>query len=135
MPILENHLLTNGTIQRRRSRSLWTSEVMTILIHFHQSHYRDFKAYYCEHVQKHLRGEFPVLVSYQRFVEYIPSVLINYLPICAAVALASVLASLSSIRHPSKCVTAGGSSSTRSLQVSPSEVIVLPAGSLASNCI
>lgn len=80
MPILENHLLANGTIQRRRSRSLWTSEVMTILIHFHQSHYRDFKAYYCEHVQKHLRGEFPGLVSYPRFVEYIPLVLI---PLCA----------------------------------------------------
>lgn len=23
------------------------SEIMTIIIHFHQSHYRDFKAYYC----------------------------------------------------------------------------------------
>lgn len=80
MPVFENHLLANGSIQRRRSRSLCASEVMTILIHFHQSHYRDFKAYYCERVQTHLRGEFPRLVSYQRFVEFIPSVLI---PLCA----------------------------------------------------
>ncbi|MFN8441379.1 MAG: IS982 family transposase [Caldilineaceae bacterium] len=51
------------------------SEVMTILIHFHQSHYRDFKAYYIEHVCQHLRSEFPGLVSYNRFVELIPVVL------------------------------------------------------------
>jgi transposase len=80
MPVLEKHLLANGTIRRRRARSLCVSEIMTILIHFHQSHYRDFKAYYCEHVHKHLRNEFPGLVSYQRFVEYVPSVL---MPLCA----------------------------------------------------
>jgi transposase len=56
------------------------SEVMTILIHFHQSHYRNFKAYYCEHVLGHLRSEFPSLVSYTRFVDYIPSAL---LALCA----------------------------------------------------
>lgn len=52
---------------------------MTILIHFHQSHYRDFKAYYTDYVLERLRGEFPGLVSYTRFVEFIPSVLI---PLC-----------------------------------------------------
>ena len=48
---------------------------MTILIHFHQSHYRDFKAYYTQHVCEHMRSEFPTLVSYTRFVELIPSTL------------------------------------------------------------
>ena len=48
---------------------------MTILIHFHQSHYRNFKAYYTQHVCAHLRSEFPALVSYTRFVELIPSAL------------------------------------------------------------
>jgi hypothetical protein len=38
---------------------LWPSEIMTILIHFHQSHYRTFKAYYTEHVQVCLASEFP----------------------------------------------------------------------------
>ena len=47
---------------------------MTILIHFHQSHYRTFKAYYTEHVQKHLRAEFPRLVGYARFVQRMPRV-------------------------------------------------------------
>jgi len=40
------------------------SEVMTIMIHFHQSGYRTFKHYYLRHVQQHLRSEFPKLVSY-----------------------------------------------------------------------
>ena len=80
LPNLEHHLLSGGVIQRRRTRSLSVSEVMTILIHFHQSHYRDFKAYYCEHVLPHLGGEFPGLVSYTRFVDYIPSALF---PLCA----------------------------------------------------
>ena len=51
------------------------SEVMTVLIHFHQSHCRDFKAFYTQHVCKHMRSEFPALVSYTRFVELIPSAL------------------------------------------------------------
>ena len=44
---------------------------MTILIHFHQSNYRNFKAYYLEYVMTH-----PGLVSYNRFVELIPSVIV-----------------------------------------------------------
>jgi hypothetical protein len=79
LPVLEQHLLTSGVIKRRRERSLSISEVMTIVIHFHQSHYRNFKAFYCEHVLLHLRSEFPNLVSYSRFVEFMPSVL---LPLC-----------------------------------------------------
>lgn len=59
--------------QRLRAGQLCPSEIMTLLIHFHQSQYRTFKAYYTEHVQVHLRSEFPRLVSYQRFVALIPS--------------------------------------------------------------
>ena len=58
---------------------------MTILIHFHQPHYRNFNAYYCEYVQVHLREEFPGLVSYTRFVDFMPSAL---LPLCAYLRLA-----------------------------------------------
>ena len=54
--------------QPGRKPELSESEIMTIVIHFHQSGYRDFKTYYVEHVQKHLQGEFPRLVSYSRFV-------------------------------------------------------------------
>jgi hypothetical protein len=65
--------------QRERAGQLCPSEIMTILIHFHQSHYRTFKSYYVEHVQVHLTSEFPHLVSYQRFVALIPSVLVPLL--------------------------------------------------------
>jgi DDE family transposase len=65
--------------RRERKGHLCPSEIMTILIHFHQSHYRTFKAYYTEHVQVHLSREFPHLVSYQRFVSLIPSVLVPLL--------------------------------------------------------
>ncbi|RME01444.1 MAG: IS982 family transposase [Bacteroidetes bacterium] len=74
------HQLTTGQRRRRRSGQLCLSEVMTLLIWFHQSHYRNFKAFYVEHVCKHLRAAFPGLVSYSRFVELIPSTLI---PLCA----------------------------------------------------
>lgn len=79
-PLQEQHQIESGKPTRNRSRSLILSEVMTILINFHQSHYRNFKAYYLEYVLPHLRSEFPGLVSYTRFVDYIPSTII---PLCA----------------------------------------------------
>jgi hypothetical protein len=76
LPIWRTQLIASGKIKRQRPRSLTESEIMTILIAFHQSHYRDFKAYYGEKVLSQWRSEFPGLVSYTRFVEYIPSVLV-----------------------------------------------------------
>ena len=74
------HQLTTGHRRRRRAGRLCLSELMTLLIWFHQSHYRDFKAFYLYHVCRHLRDAFPRLVSYGRFVELMPSTLI---PLCA----------------------------------------------------
>jgi len=72
-PYWNHQLLQSGLRQRQRRRRLSLSEIMTILIHFHQSHYRNFKAFYRLHVRRSLKNDFPGLVSYQRFVEYIPS--------------------------------------------------------------
>ena len=71
----EQAKLLGVTRQRGPAPRMSMSEVITILIHFHQSHYRDFKAYYRQHVSEHMRSEFPALVSYTRFVELIPSAL------------------------------------------------------------
>lgn len=60
---------------RQRAGQLSDSEALTIMIHFHQSHYRTFKAYYQEHVQVYLSGEFPHLISYGRFVQRMPRLL------------------------------------------------------------
>jgi len=80
VPQWRREQLASGCRQRQRARGLSLSEVMTLLILFHQSHYRDFKAFYREHVLQHLRAEFPGLVSYTRYVEFIPETLI---PLCA----------------------------------------------------
>jgi Transposase DDE domain len=48
-------------------------------VYFHQLRFRDFKTYYTQYVHQHLRTAFPQLVSYNRFVELMPSVL---LPLC-----------------------------------------------------
>ena len=71
-------LLADGK-HRERPRSLCLSEIMTILVAFHQQHYRNFKAYYLKHVCEYWTQAFPGLVSYNRFVEWMPSVL---LPLC-----------------------------------------------------
>lgn len=55
---------------------LAVSEIMTIVIHFHQQGYRDFKSFYQKHVCKHLSDEFPELVSYSRFIELMPRVML-----------------------------------------------------------
>ena len=78
-PLWRQPQLESGTQRRQRARNLCESEIMTILILFHQSHYRTFKAFYIDHVYMHLHKEFPGLVSYGRFVEFIPTVL---LPLC-----------------------------------------------------
>lgn len=75
LPFWKRKLMQDGSKKRNRPGQLSISEIMTIIIHFHQSHYRDFKTYYKEHVCQHLRAEFPKLVSYERFVILMPAVL------------------------------------------------------------
>jgi hypothetical protein len=75
-PKWQSTLLAAGQRQRLRPTQMHPSEMMTIIILFHQSHYRTFKAYDTEHVQCHLRGEFPTRVRYQRFVELMPTLLV-----------------------------------------------------------
>ncbi|MBN1968619.1 MAG: IS982 family transposase [Candidatus Delongbacteria bacterium] len=54
---------------RKRDSSLSNSEVMSILILFHLSGFRELKNFYIKHVKKYYTKEFPGLVSYNRFVE------------------------------------------------------------------
>jgi hypothetical protein len=72
--------LGSGLQIRNRPRSLSLSEIMTILIAFHQSCYRNFKTYYQAKVQTEWAEAFPGLVSYQRFIEWVPGTLV---PMCA----------------------------------------------------
>lgn len=74
-PLWERELLAAGR-KRRRATRLHPSELMTIAILFQQSGYRTFKTFYTQYVQVHLRQEFPGLVSYNRFIELLPRVLV-----------------------------------------------------------
>jgi hypothetical protein len=69
-PIWNQHFLARNCRKRNRARSLSLSEVMTILILFHQSGYRNLKQFYLQFVCRFLSSEFPALVSYNRFVEF-----------------------------------------------------------------
>jgi len=62
-------LLESGVRQRIKASSLCLSEVMAILIFFHQSNHRNFKNYYIGLVCGYMHDAFPGLVSYNRFVE------------------------------------------------------------------
>jgi Transposase DDE domain len=75
-PFWERELLAAGQRRRNRATRLHPSEIMTIAILFQQSHYRTFKAFYTQYVQVHLRTEFPQLVSYNRFIELLPRIVI-----------------------------------------------------------
>ena len=80
LPAWHRQLLSSGERKRRRATGLCASELMTILVPFHQSQYRCFKAYYLNEVRRHLRAEFPGLPSSTRAVAMMPSVLV---PLCA----------------------------------------------------
>jgi Transposase DDE domain len=77
-PQLEAH----PSPRKHRPSCLTLSEVMTIVVFFHVSHYRTFKHFYLDHLLTQRHGEFPALPSYTRFVALIPATL---LPLCAYV--------------------------------------------------
>jgi hypothetical protein len=66
--------ITDNRIHRARKFKLSDSEIMTICIAYHQSGYKNFKAFYLEYVCKYLKTQFPDLVSYNRFVELMSKV-------------------------------------------------------------
>ena len=66
---IRKQVITAGKRKRNRPSKLSDSEIMTILIYFHLGGFRTFKHFYCHYVCKHLREDFPDLVSYNRFVE------------------------------------------------------------------
>lgn len=76
IPELNKVSLSHSSRQQQKGSRLSRSEIMTIIIHFHQSHYRDFKTYYIYHIMQHLKHAFPQLVSYNRFIELMPSVIL-----------------------------------------------------------
>jgi Transposase DDE domain len=75
-PLWQQQLLPAPGRHRRRPSRLSMSEIMTLVIAFHDSDYRTFKHFYRKEVCRHGRAEFPHLVSYQRLIECLPAVLV-----------------------------------------------------------
>lgn len=79
MPVFEQQLLNSGASHRNRDRSLAMSEILTIIIFYHQSRFRHFKHYYCHFVQGYLKSYFPGLPSYSRMIQWMPHALMPLL--------------------------------------------------------
>ena len=75
-----------GKRHRNRPGVMSDSEIMTILIMYHQSHYIDLKTFYLHEICEHHRSEFPHTQSYNRFVERqqrVSVLLLLFLQTCA----------------------------------------------------
>ena len=80
LPEWEKTLLETGARKRRRRGRMSPAEIMTLIILFHHSNHRNFKNFYIGYVSTHLKEAFPSLLSYTRFLEVMPTVLV---PLCA----------------------------------------------------
>ena len=113
LPAWHRQLLTSGERKRQRASRLTLGEIMTILIYFHQSHYRNFKAFYLGHLCRYYRSEFPNLLSDSRCVAEAPRDLMPmFIALHALRGRPPVLTS--SMRPPSWCVITAGSTALKS---------------------
>ncbi|WP_329902957.1 IS982 family transposase [Porphyromonas pogonae] len=84
--LIQQRTLCEGNKKRRnRKFRMSDAEIMTILILFHHSRYRDFKSFYLQYITQQCHSDFPSLVSYNRFVELQSKVafkLISFLNMC-----------------------------------------------------
>ena len=70
MPYLDQYALSSRS-NPTRGCLLSLSQIMTIVVLFHVEGYRNFKSYY-QHILQFHSNEFRTLVSYNRFIEFIP---------------------------------------------------------------
>ena len=74
-PKFRKRLLKNDR-RKDRSPEMSVSEIITIVILFHRSGFRNFKGFYTDYVSVHLRSEFPRLVSYSRLIQLLPRTMV-----------------------------------------------------------
>lgn len=68
-PKFNQQMLASGQRKRIKPSLMSRSEVMTILICFHRSGFRNLKTFYNSMIGGYRRRDFPDLLSYNRFVE------------------------------------------------------------------
>lgn len=70
-----NKLIETGRKRERRGK-LSLAEMLTIMVYFHSSHYKDFKNYYQKEIRIIHRNKFKELPCYERFVCLMPKLLL-----------------------------------------------------------
>jgi len=78
-PLLKKNLLKDGKVRRNRKGRMSLSEIMTILVLFHQSQMKTFKDFYLRVVKVSYQSYFPKLLSYNRFVEWMPRTVVPFI--------------------------------------------------------
>jgi hypothetical protein len=64
----KRHLISFEKQSTKRTSRMSMSEIITILILFHQGGYRNFKCFYLNHICTYLRKDFPNICSYTQFL-------------------------------------------------------------------
>ena len=67
--VLDENGICGPKKNRKRKFTLSKSEIATICILFYQSNYKEFNAFYLNHVCKYMKNDFPRHVSYNIMVE------------------------------------------------------------------
>ena len=78
---IRNHQLQAGDITKRRNRKtqMSQSEIIAVMVCFHCGTFHNFKNYYLFYICKHMKSYFPNAVSYNRFVELQPRVIVPFM--------------------------------------------------------
>ncbi len=76
IPEWQKQQLIQGDKKRQRAPRMSYSEMLSILVYYQESGYRTFKWFYQRLVQVSWRKAFPKLLSYKRFVELLPRLLV-----------------------------------------------------------
>jgi hypothetical protein len=76
IPIRQKSQLTNGDKKRIRAYRMSYSEMMTLLVATINRVTEPSSGFYQQYVRKHWLSAFPVLLSYHRFIELLPKIII-----------------------------------------------------------
>lgn len=80
----KNKLIDSGRCRQREGK-LSLSEMLTIVIYYHMSNYKNFKSYYLIEIRNRQKDQFKDIPCYKRFIQIMPklivplSILIHYL--------------------------------------------------------
>ena len=124
----------DGKKRRNRAFKMSDSGIITILILFHLSGYRTLKAFYTQMICKEWRQHFPVVLSYNRFVNESKWFLSNFICFLITVVWAIAPASRSLIPPPFGSVTTSDREGTKPSVDLPQAAKGQWGGSSVSNC-